>query len=814
MNRYEDKDEVVLVLSALLHDIGKIQQKYNPGTTHQELSYNFIKNMANISDEAMKREIEDLVKYHHENEQYLSDSRKKDQKFIEKLRVLKDADVLSASHDRNDQPQGTESIKLLKKIFSEVNVFDTNMDQNKTDQKNDYFPPYMIHDFLNQLNKNDNVDELFGYTKDSFSVSQKYNDIYKYTFNKLNTLDFSYGNYSEFVNTATNILMDSCRLIPSAYYYSEPNIPLFDHLKLTAAISLAKWRNNDQFLLILGDLSGIQNFIFRYYNSGKADDKASKRLRGRSFMLSILIDAIVSYLLKELQLYEFNVLYDSAGGFLILSDYNENSDKKLEELRKNIERVFMEEFRGLNISIAWQSIKFSDLPTNDKKRDDGKKLSETNFSKDLDKLYDEVNIRKNKLYKEILQSKNLFESNFILEKYSDSPNNKLCEICGMRYGKDGKCYLCSQEEKIGQEIVKSNLMYKSTQEIGSDDIIFSFTDTFKLHYSLNPPSKELENVEIISINDPEFKGFEKYLPSNINYSKKSWKFLILGNFVPVKENENNVKSIKDLLGKSDESQDLKNRYLGIFKSDIDNMSVIIKFGFKPYTLSRYSTYSFFISLFFSGIINHLARKNEIYIVFSGGDDLIAIGEINNIFDFAKDINIYFRKWVRNSEITMSAGIAVTDDSFPLRRGIEIAEEEMEHSKKDMKNKITVFNTSMTWGNLGEDQFEENLSIGNAIYNSMDKGYIGKSFPYFLIDLDRYNPYKKQRISNSDKIIIPDYFLYYYINRNWGGKEEAKNELYQNLIKEKNFKYIKFPAYYAILKIRKNRPEEEKGDKNV
>ncbi|MEM4058598.1 MAG: type III-A CRISPR-associated protein Cas10/Csm1 [Thermoplasmata archaeon] len=802
MNRYEDKDEVVLVLSALLHDIGKIAQKYKPGT-HQELSYNFIKNMANISDEGMKRDIEDLVKYHHDNEQYLSDSRKEDTKFIRKLRLLKDADVLSASHDRNDQPQGAEIIKLLKKIFSEVNVFDT-----KTDQEDEYFPPYMIHDFLNQLNKNDNVDELFAYTKDPSSIPQKYKDIYEYTFNKLNILDFSYGNYSEFVNTATNILMDSCRLIPSAYYYSEPNIPLFDHLKLTAAISLAKWRNNDQFLLILGDLSGIQNFIFRYYNSGKADDKASKRLRGRSFMLSILTDAVVSYLLKELQLYEFNVLHDSAGGFLILSDYNENSDKKLEELRKSIEHLFMEEFKGLNISIAWQNIKFSDLPTNDEKSDDGKKLSETNFSKDLDKLYDEVNIRKNKLYKEHLQSKNFFESNFILEKYSNSPDNKLCEICGMRYGKDGKCYLCSQEEKIGQEIVKSNLMYKSTQEIESDDIIFSFTDTLKLHYSLTPPTKKLENVEIISINDPEFKGFEKYIPSNINYSKKSWKFLMLGNYVPMKENDKNVKSIEDLLGKSDDSQDLKNRYLGIFKSDIDNMSVTIRFGFKPYTLTRYSTYSFFISLFSSGIINRLGRKNEIYIVFSGGDDLIAIGEINNIIDFAKDINIYFRKWVRNSEITMSGGIAVTDDSFPLRRGIEIAEEEMERSKKDMKNKITVFNTSMMWGNLGEDQFEEHLSIGNAIYSYMEKN-IGKSFPYFLIELDRYNPYKKQKISNSDKIIFPDYLLYYYINRNWKGKEEAKNEFYEDLIKEKNFKYIKFSAYYAILKIRKNRLEKEK-----
>jgi|GEM_PF-2967725 len=801
MNEYENKDEIILVLAALLHDIGKIEQKYIKNEKHQNLSYKFVGELYNIN-ENYRNEIRDLVKFHHASVDDIGKNIQRDQQFLKKLEILKEADSLSASHDRNDQEKDGLIIELLKKIFLDIHV----KSDAKAPKEDDFFPPYMIHDFIKFLETNKDEthkDEMFSFNPHE-SLSQYYKSIYNYTLNKLQSLNFDYQNSKEFINTATNILMDSSRLIPSAYFYSEPNIPLFDHLKLTAALALAKWRNNENFLLILGDMSGIQNYIFRYYNSGKADERASKRLRGRSFMIKLITDAVISYILEELHLYEFNVIYDSAGGFLILSDNKEGTIKKLEDIRDHIESIFMQEYMGLSIAIDWQQIIFNDLPRDDKKGEDSGNKSPPLLQK-LDKLYDMVNMRKNRFYSKIFSNNNNYDKYFTIEKYSTDYSHRLCETCGMRYGReDGKCEYCTVEEDFGEKIVKNNTLYKSRYKITDEDLTITFSNTFEIHYSLEPPKKELEEIQIISINEPEFKGFEKY---SVNASKKSWGFFLQGNYVP--RNESGVKSIEELVGnKNIDQKDSQKNYLGIFKSDVDSMSIILSFGFKPYTFSRYSTFSFFTNMFFSIIINYYAKKHDIYIIFSGGDDLVAIGEINNIFEFSKDINKYFRKWFKNPEITISAGIVATDSSYPLRKGVELAEDELAKSKKSNKNKITIFNVPIDWGHINQDQFEMDLNIGESIYQSMINKEIGKGFPYFLISLDKYNPYKPENLKNSKNIIFPDYMLSYYLNRNMKD-ENKKNKLYSEIIKENNFKDIKFSAYYAVLKYRKYRRDDKK-----
>ena len=88
------------------------------------------------------------------------------------------------------------------------------------------------------------------------------------------------------------------------------DISLFDHLKSTSALALSSYKyhkeNNllengnqpkekiKQFRILIGDVSGIQNFIYDDIKS----EGAAKTLRGKSFFVKMISDAIALYLIK------------------------------------------------------------------------------------------------------------------------------------------------------------------------------------------------------------------------------------------------------------------------------------------------------------------------------------------------------------------------------------------------------------------------------------------------------------------------------------------------------------------------------------
>ena len=96
----QDKDEEVLVLASLLHDIGKVKVRHDNSKNHAEHGYDMLMKIAESSPnkDFMKR-IADLVKYHHTKPENTG----LDDKDKELLRILKDADCKSAAHERDDR---------------------------------------------------------------------------------------------------------------------------------------------------------------------------------------------------------------------------------------------------------------------------------------------------------------------------------------------------------------------------------------------------------------------------------------------------------------------------------------------------------------------------------------------------------------------------------------------------------------------------------------------------------------------------------------------------------------------------------------
>ena len=132
-------------------------------------------------------------------------------------------------------------------------------------------------------------------------------------------------------------LLESCTAnVPSSTYTGEsPDISLYDHLKMTAAISAcvseylldagetdykarlfnheADFRMEPAFLMLTADLSGIQRFIYTVATKG-----AQRSLRSRSFFLEVLMEHYVDEVLGACGLSRANLIYSGGGHCYLL----------------------------------------------------------------------------------------------------------------------------------------------------------------------------------------------------------------------------------------------------------------------------------------------------------------------------------------------------------------------------------------------------------------------------------------------------------------------------------------------------------------
>ena len=107
-------------------------------------------------------------------------------------------------------------------------------------------------------------------------------------------------------------------------------------------------------------------------------------------------------------------------------------------------------------------------------------------------------------------------------------------------------------------------------------------------------------------------------------------------------------------------------YLGVLRMDMDNLGRIFSRGLANYaTLSRITTLSFLISLFFEGWTEAIAREidakkgvSRIYAVYSGGDDLFFVGSWDAIVELSRRIRRDLRAFTGRGDLGISGGIVL------------------------------------------------------------------------------------------------------------------------------------------------------------
>ena len=745
-----------LKFASLFHDIGKFYQRadnlgksnhaydskyekldvddYGSSGAHSKWSADFVKDYFDDS-------VEDLVLYHHNPSK---------SGYPELCRIIQKADQHSSKERIESDEKQDVLLTPLTSIFSRISL-----DGKKHD---DYYVPLTELDFNKSLNpQNRNVMEGWNLVPEYQNLWSKF----KNEFDLLANKDFE---------SVLAILKKYTSTIPSAVYVSESDISLYDHLKTTVAIANCRYLyslENDLtqsdaqivYRVINGDMSGIQNFIYKVQTPEEAQSGMSKRLRGRSLYLSLLCEAIASRIIFDLNLDSSNILFCGGGRFTILAPNTAKTNETIDRINLEVNKEFIDKFNAeLFLNIASVEACGDDL---------GK------FDEILSKLTQLLNENKKHKFLSLL--------NDVFDKESKE-EYKLCPVCG-NPTHDKFCKDCSEHESLGGAVVNAKYLikYSSDRKINQSYFFFKLNIGYMFLNEKSDVFNIIENnpnlkLTVYKLNDTDFVEFD------IGSPNVSFDFKVIGNSIPSIDNTplyfNHLAEISKGSNK-----------LGVLKMDVDNLGLIFSQGFKHLnngdggaSISRISSLSFYLDLFFSGRINQIVEKfnfttelpqdnksreitlnfvddknnvyravevyrpentlpkgvgtSTIHINYSGGDDLLVVGPYDDIILFAQEFRERFKKWTaENNSINISAGISIVSPKFPIGKAALMADDELEKSKDCGRDKITVFGEVLSWDKVDRYcGFNELLEFGEYLEELYGKKYISKGFIYSLLKI--------------------------------------------------------------------------------
>lgn len=523
-----------------------------------------------------------------------------------------------------------------------------------------------------------------------------------------------------------------------------PDVSLYDHSRMTASLASALYLYHEltntfdtnsikddqtqKLLLVNSDFQGIQNYIFSH--SGDSTRHRSKILRGRSFSVSLLTELAADMICRRIGLPFTSVVLNTAGKFTIIAP---NTATVKEDVAK-VEQAINDWL--IKISYGETLIRIDSLEAS---------LADFSKGKFADLWTEVVNRMENKKYSGINMKRYGGVVQDYLNQFSNDLRHPLCPFCGKRpsrkiaenslyIGEDqSACNLCRDSIFLGANLVKKERLAILLKEDADQDKEKQLFEPLFGIYQVVFPDTDTET------SDDEMPWVKLWnlstTPHKISQSEVTVKFI--NGYAPfyTKDDGNDPRILcglknedeQRLLAEQIQSQSPKTfnhiackaltydadkdawrgvEALGVLKADIDNLGLLMACGLADtrYTISRMATLSRQLDAFFTVYLPHLLASdpdfNDIYTVFAGGDDLFLIGPWNRIIKLTLELHQRFADFAcHNPNIHFSAGITLHKPHTPIDKLAEHAETELERSKINDKNRLTLFSETVTFNEL-------------------------------------------------------------------------------------------------------------------
>lgn len=491
--------------------------------------------------------------------------------------------------------------------------------------------------------------------------------------------------------------------------------------------------------------------------------------------------------------------------------------KKLDKIGKEVNERFIEQYNAeLYLLLSTKSCSGADL---------------RNFGSLQETIEFAIMKKKRQKFNDNLE--NIFEDEKKAPKL-------LCPVCGNeRLEKEDFCLMCKSHEDLGRKVANAAYLFKAISEDAKEFDIHEFVVGYKflredevgnVASELGGIIKKSEYTTVLKLNETDYLDTARL--ETCKDLKVSFGFSLIANIVPQCS-----KGILyfDHLAKMSKGSDK----IGVLKMDVDDLGKIFAKGLgEGVNISRVSTLSSFLDIFFLGYINSIAEQhyrfelcaeckekieekkrtkltfenNEkvvnvdvcregeqcsncvkiptIYITYSGGDDILIVGPYDDLILFAKGLSHEFKRWTcKNDDISISAGVFIAGHKFPIGEAAQRADKELEKSKDRENNlklsltsagrgkdRMTVFNETVRW-----DSFEPikgfNALIDFAIYleQLVEGGTLSKSFVYSLLYLWRDTFGDEKELNDKIKLERKRYVPHYRYMLARGIKGNIKDE---------------------------------------
>lgn len=555
--------------------------------------------------------------------------------------------------------------------------------------------------------------------------------------------------------------------------YEGEDVSLYNQSRIAAAIAscicqkyatIEEWdpeKEEQDFKLVTGDFSGIQKYIFSVANV--SEDGVAKRLRARSFYVDVTVSVVAQAIIDRFGLTQNHILMQTGGKFYLLLPNTTDSDACLEQIECEVEKNFYDLFKGqISIHLAWISIGADGLK---------------NYSSSVVNLSRCLADKKSQAFHHSLVTEDGWNENtFII--YSDLAGKTICKSCGCELTDKPRthCRNCEIQEEIGKNLPRVNYIayYRNATEM-SHPGTYAIYGTYRLGLW------------------PEFRADDAFLVEQLNAEVSIKKTGIMpvrnrymANHIPIRSN-GEVITFNEMAGTAKGIQKL-----AVLKADVDNLGYIfadgLRTGDRHYgTISRVNTMSRLLETFFSGFINELMKKSEfqnVYSVFSGGDDLFLIGPWDVMPKMAVVIQKEFQRFVAmNPAMTLSATISVFHPKEHIANLAELSEQALKRVKnstvprlypeKEGRNGVSFLGELYSW-----EDFEEQLEIGRKLAELVQEGSVDIGI---LRRISRYSSMYRKFLNDGDVMALMFEPLFHYDRqRNYEKLERNRNKS-ENLV---------------------------------
>lgn len=591
------------------------------------------------------------------------------------------------------------------------------------------------------------------------------------------------ANADAFVFSLYHLLKKYTTFIPASTQ-DYPESSLFEHLKTTGAFAHCfaayKHENPDAFgnenrirnialghypvKLFCGDISGIQAFIYNITNKA-----AAKSLKGRSLYVQLLAESIAQEVLVECGCTLINQVYAAGGKFYLLLPNTKHVNNAIEAYRSKLELALWEKFGG-QLSVNMDGINFSFKLGNERPRILAEEEAEImDVGLLWRKLSEKTSNQKRRRFSNVFaNSFDWIEGTSLFDALGTGGEVEVCAVSGLeiRKGKDSKLTKADIEQgnetepliiadfvkeqiELGRDLYEHKYLVSLKAESATGYQAGAYTKwdmlekgkTANQHYINNWIRTHHEDD--IELNPDRFKPHED---NGLGWRLYGGSSMVMNNDKPA--------TFEEIAKLEDDDNGAK---LGILRMDVDNLGELFMKGFPDdkRSFSALATLSSMLDLYFSGHLNFIRNqdkfKNRVNIIYSGGDDVFAIGRWQELIAFAAEVRYGFRKFVGEREdISISGELVMVGPKYPIAKAAELAGEAEDAAKKYKieqqkgegsdaykkrkpdKNAINLFGVTISWQNDWNFvvQFKDDLVNWIFYEEIISKGLLMKLFDYY------------------------------------------------------------------------------------